>query len=192
MNITEEEKNRILKLHESYRDWNGSLIKEQVEPEGEMKELWGSLSAAQKEIWHSNIEQVGGKTKFRNSLNSKQKKMYDTLELDKKNKRQRKKEKIEFDSGISTPDSVDASNFYNLLDDAQQKVYKTIRNYKGEQRKREFDKFIKSLGPKQKEFWDRHQEGDATKAEGEKKVDDFLDSQKKDKEELIKKYGRQG
>ena len=72
------------------------------------------------------------------------------------------------------------------------KFIKTIRNYKGEQRKREFDKFIKSLGPEQKEFWDGHQERDATKAEGGKKVDDFLDSQKKDKEELIKKYGRQG
>ena len=124
MIVSNKEKNRILKLHESYRDWNGSLITEQKEPEGEMKEFWGSLSAAQKEIWHSNIEQAGGMTKFRNSLNSKQKKMYDTLELDKKNKRQRKKEKIEFDSGISTPDSVDASNFYNLLDDSQQKVYK--------------------------------------------------------------------
>ena len=28
MNITHREKNRMLKLHESYRGWNGSLIKE--------------------------------------------------------------------------------------------------------------------------------------------------------------------
>ena len=31
MKISHKEKNRIKRLHESYRDWNGSLIKEQKE-----------------------------------------------------------------------------------------------------------------------------------------------------------------
>jgi len=47
MLISKKEKNRILKLHESYRDWNGSLIKEQFAPE--------------KEEWYKGCDEIIGK-----------------------------------------------------------------------------------------------------------------------------------
>jgi|14_taG_2_1085336.scaffolds.fasta_scaffold91082_1 hypothetical protein len=48
MEISKEEKLRILNLHESYRNWNGSLIKEQ-------------LFAPKKEEWYKGCDEIIGK-----------------------------------------------------------------------------------------------------------------------------------
>ena len=58
MKITKEEKLRILKLHESYRGWNGSLIKEQIQYGRELR--WyedeeGSDDFGVGEIFNSDI-----------------------------------------------------------------------------------------------------------------------------------------